>query len=504
MKQSSQKTIQMVNISKRYFGVQAVDGVDFDLESGVVHAIVGENGAGKSTLMKILSGVVKRDAGEIIVNGRKAQIQAPIDAIKNGISIIEQEFSLFLDLNIYQNIFLGHEYMKGSTALIDWKGIRLRSKQILQELGLDVDLSKAVRFLTTSEQQIIEIAKSCFFGADFLIMDEPTSALSEKEKLKLFQIIRNLKAAGVGIIYISHRMEEIFDIADRVTVMRDGKKVGTFDIGAISSDQIISLMVGREVTDLFRREHPTDLGRAVLEVRNLYKRGSFRDISFSVRAGEIVGLCGLMGAQRTEIVRCIYGADKFDAGEVLFLGTALRRFSTKNALKAGIGFVPEDRKRDGIIHTMSVSNNLALASLPEIQRLGWLRMSKQRTLALEQVKDLDIKTVSVDQSVSKLSGGNQQKVVLGRFLALKPKLLILDEPTRGIDVGAKQEVHKIIDTLARSGIAVLLISSELPEILGASDRIIVLNQGRITGEYSHEQASPDIIMERAVASSGTR
>ena len=492
------QTIRLNRIEKSFPGVKAVDNVDFSLESGCVHAVVGENGAGKSTLMKIVAGVYQKDSGQIFVNGEEAAISEPADAIRLGISIIEQEFSLFSELTVFQNIFIGKEYSRAGKALIDWPKIKQETEEILTEMGLHIEISKAIKYLTTSEQQIIEIAKAVFFGAKFIIMDEPTSSLGDQEKTILFSLIKKLKQKGVGIVYISHRMEEIFDIADIVTVMRDGKKVGTYTIDELNREKVIKLMVGREITDIFFRDRDGVSGDKVLEVKDLYKKGSFRDISFEVREGEILGLSGLMGAQRTEIVRCLFGLDPFDGGEVVFKGERLKLNNTSRIIRQGVGFVPEDRKRDGIVHTMSVRENISLASLDRVSNFGWIQQAKEEDAVQEQVDALDIKIVSLEQDATKLSGGNQQKVVLGRFLALKPKLLILDEPTRGIDVGAKQEVHRIIDKIAKAGVAIILISSEMPEILGASDRIIVLHQGRITAEYSYEEATQEKLLKSAI------
>jgi len=496
---SNKKIIRMVKINKFFPGVHAVKDVDFELESGCVHAIMGENGAGKSTLMKILAGIIHKDSGEIKINDKEIEINEPVDAKKYGISMIEQEFSLFLELSVFQNIFLGREFSRKIKFIIDWKNIRKKTNEMIKEFGISIDISKPIKRLKTSEQQLVEIIKAVFFGAKFIIMDEPTSSLGEEEKEKLFKIIKTLKQKGVGIIYISHRIKEIYEIADQVTVMRDGATVGTYKISDINESDLIKLMVGRELTNIFDREKSASgLGTKVLEVRNLTKKGAFSNISFSVRKGEVLGLSGLMGSQRTEIMRCVFGLDKFDSGEILLENKPLKINSSFSAIKNGIGMVPEDRKNDGIIQTMSVRENLSISLINYINRLGWINLLKEYDVAIEQVKRLDIKIVSLDQPITKLSGGNQQKVILGRFLSLKPKLLILDEPTRGIDVGAKAEVHKIIAEIAKQGVAIIMISSELPEIIGASDRIVVLHEGRITGEYNFMEATQEKIMESSL------
>jgi ribose transport system ATP-binding protein len=498
-KNNNKRIVEMIGMSKSFPGVKAVDNVNFTLESGWVHAIVGENGAGKSTLMKLLAGVYRRDAGIIKINGKEVIINEPADSKRFGISIIEQEFSLFSELNVFQNMFLGKEYSRKAKFLIDWGNIKRKTSEILKEIGLDVGLDRPIKKLKTSEQQLLEIAKAIFFGANFIIMDEPTSSLGAEEKKKLFSIIRELRNRGVGIIYISHRMEEIFDIADHVTVMRDGRKVGTYKISEVDESKLIELMVGRELSNVFYRDRSkVKVGNIVLEIKNLTKKGHFENISFNVKEGEVLGLSGLMGSQRTEIVSCIFGLDKFNSGEIYLNQKKVKFSDASQAIKNGIGMVPEDRKRDGIIHTMNVRENVTIASLQKISKAGWINYKMEEKSVSDQVKSLDIKIVSFEQPAIKLSGGNQQKVVLGRFLALKPKLLILDEPTRGIDIGAKAEVHKIISEIAKNGVAVIMISSELPEILGASDRIVVLCEGRITDELSYKEATQEKILSSAL------
>jgi ribose transport system ATP-binding protein len=496
------RVIELLGISKSFPGVQAVSEVDFVLESGSVHALVGENGAGKSTLMKILAGVYRKDKGTIKIDGKEVAIEEPADAKGLGVAMIQQEFSLFSELNGYQNTFIGKEPSKKLRFLVDWRGIKNKTKEIWREMGLDVDINRPIKRLATSDQQIIEIAKSVFFGSTFIIMDEPTSSLGEEEKKRLFRIIRNLKSKGVGIIYISHRLEEIFDIADYVTVMRDGKKIGTYPISEVNESKLITLMVGRELTNIFRRERKMNFGYVVLEVKNLTKRKVFHDISFQVRQGEILGLSGLMGSKRTDIVKCIFGLESFDDGEIFFLGEKIKFRDPSEAINKGIALVPEDRKKEGIIDSMSVKENLIVASLRNLNKAGWIDRKQVNSVAARQVAMLGIKIASFDQPITKLSGGNQQKVILGRLLSVKPKLLILDEPTRGIDVGAKAEVHKIIDNIAANGVAIIMISSELPEILGASDRIIVLHQGKITAEYNYLDATQENILANALKSVG--
>lgn len=492
---NKKQIIEMIGINKTFPGLKAVDNVNFTLHTGQIHAIVGENGAGKTTLMRILAGILRKDSGIIRINGTEININDPSDAKEYGILMVEQELSLFPELNIYQNLFLGNEFSRKIKFLIDWGKIYQKAKEILLEMGLNIDLKTQVKRLKTSEQQLIEISKAIFFKGKFIIMDEPTSSLGEAEKENLFSIIKKLKNSGLGIIYISHRMREIFDIADFVTVMRDGKKIGTYDINNIDEDKLVKLMVGRELLDIFYREREgTRIGKTVLEVKNITKVGAFKNISFKVREGEVLGLAGLRGSQRSEIMKSIFGLDKFDYGDVFLDGEKVRFSNAKQAVSSGIGMIPEDRKSEGIIGTMSVKENLTIALLKKISKFGWISEKKDKEAAMSQVIALNIKLVSLNQPVTKLSGGNQQKVALGRFLVNDFRLLILDEPTRGIDVGAKAEVRSIISNIVKCGVAVIMISSELPEVLGLCDRILVLHEGRITDEYDHKDATQEKIM----------
>jgi len=494
-----QRKIELIGLDKSFGGVHAVNNVDFTIERGSIHALAGENGAGKSTLMKMLAGVYIPDKGKILIDGEEVKFKNPHEARLKGISFIEQEFSLFPELSVYRNIFINREYSGRVKGLINWKDIIKKSETMLSEMGFDIDVTKPLKQLTTSEQQVVEIAKSIFFGAEYIIMDEPTSSMGDEDRIKFFDIIRTLKQKNVGIIYISHRMNELHEIADKVTVMRDGAKVDTSDMNEISTSGIVKLMVGRELDEIFnRKKQNRENKNTVLKVRNLTRKNSFSDISFNVQAGEIVGFSGLMGSQRTEIARCIYGLDSFDSGEILLNGNILNSRSPMKSIQDGIVMVPEDRKRDGIVGSMSVKENIVLSIFPKINKFGWLKQNKVTEIFNKSVKAFNIKYASENQLIVKLSGGNQQKCILAKCLALKPKLLILDEPTRGIDIGAKEEVHKIINQIAAEGVAILLISSEMPEILGACDRIIVLHSGRITDTYSHEKVSQEALMVSAL------
>jgi ribose transport system ATP-binding protein len=490
------EVLELIEISKQFPGVKALDNVSLTIKRKNVMALVGENGAGKSTLMKVLAGVYKRDGGEIRIDGNLVEINSPQDAQKIGIAVIHQEFSLIPELTVAQNIFLGKEtYTKGS-FLIDNKGMSKMAKEILSKFDMDIDVDLPVRNLTVGQQQMIEIAKAMASDAWVIVMDEPTSALSEADKNKLFELIRGLKNRNIAIVYISHRMSEIFEIADEVTVLRDGQHIATSAVSDVDENTLIKWMVGRELKDIFSREK-AELGKVVLEVRNISKRGLFQNISFSVREGEVLGLSGLMGAGRTEIVRCIFGLDNYDEGEILVDGNPVQLRNPLDAIKAGIGLIPEDRRKDGFIPFMSVSGNISLPSLPWISNRGLVDRVHELEIAKKYVEALEIKTPSYEQSVSNLSGGNQQKCVVGKWLARNPRIIILDEPTRGIDVGAKAEIHKIIEDLAKNKVAVVIISSELPEILGVSDRIIVLHEGKITGELDPAKTTQEEIMQRA-------
>jgi len=474
----------------------ALDGVNLTIKRGSVMALMGENGAGKSTLIKILAGVYKKDQGEIKINGKPVEINSPLDAQKLGIAVIHQEFSLIPELTVFQNIFLGKEVYEKNRILLDKKSMRKRARELLSKFDMDINVDSPVKYLTVGQQQMIEIAKALASDAWIIVMDEPTSALSEADKNSLFKLIKELKKQGVAIVYISHRMPEIFEIADEVTVLRDGQYVTTEKVNRIDESMLIKWMVGRELKDIFHREKAS-LGKVVLEVRNLTKRGVFNNISFKVREGEVLGLSGLMGAGRSEIVRCIFGLDRFDEGEILIEGKALYIRKPLDAIKAGIGLVPEDRRKDGFVPLMSVRENLTLPSLPWINTKGWINKNIESEIAESYISALGIKTPSPEHAVSNLSGGNQQKCVLGKWLALNPRIIILDEPTRGIDVGAKAEIHRIIEGLAKKGVAIIMISSELPEILGVSDRIIVLHEGVITGEYDAKNVTQEQIMHSA-------
>jgi len=494
-------SLQMQRISKAFPGVQALSDVDFSISSGEVHAIVGENGAGKSTLMKILAGAYGMDSGRILINGSEVNIDSPHKSQTLGISVIYQEFSLISQLSVGQNIYLGKEIPGRLRIFVSWGKMYRQAKELLDRFNLNIEVRKPIKELTVGEQQMVEIAKALNSNAKIIVMDEPTSALTEDEKGTLFSIIRRLKQEGVGVVYISHRMPEIFEIADTVTVLRDGKLVGSSAVSKVTEKELIRMMVGRELGDIFSRKR-AQVGKKILEVKDLTRVGVFEHISFEVREGEVVGLSGLMGAGRTEVARCIFGLDKYDSGEIRLEDKLLRIEHPIDAIREGIIYVTEDRRREGIIPMISVKENLALPSYPWINILGLINKKKELEISDKYIGFLRIKTPSDKQYAINLSGGNQQKVSLGKWLARNPKLLILDEPTRGIDVGAKSEIHSLIEQLAFNKIAILLISSELPEVLGVCDRIIVLHEGRITGHFTGQEATQEKIMLSATAVSG--
>jgi ribose transport system ATP-binding protein len=492
-----QQVLSVRNISKSFPGVKALDNVSLDVRRGTVHAICGENGAGKSTLMKILSGVYSKDAGEILINGHPVTIASPIDAEKLGISIIYQELANIPELSVYNNVNLGKEITRKGGLLLNRAEMIAKTKNLLKRFDLQINVNQKIDNLTVGQQQMVEIAKAYGNSTWIMIMDEPTSAISEADKDRLFEIIRELKENNVAIIYISHRMSEIFEIADEITVLRDGQHVITSPVDEIDEDKVIMSMVGRDIGDVFTREK-SKIGPPVLEVKNLSRKKAFEPISFEVRAGEVLGFSGLVGAGRTEIMRCIFGLDKADSGEIYLNGKKLNIKSPADAIREGILLVSEDRRREGIIPDMAVRENITLASLSLISKLGWINKTKDVAIAKEYIDKLNIRTPSAEHLISNLSGGNQQKVCLAKWLNLNPKVVIMDEPTRGIDVGAKAEIHKLIEMLTKQGIAIIMISSEMPEIMGVSDRIIVLYEGKKTGEFiSDESLTQEMLMKSA-------
>lgn len=499
MSESAPKPIVSIrHLSKAFSGVVALDDCQFDLLPGEVHALMGENGAGKSTLMKILAGVYRRDAGEILLDGRPVEIDSPHAAQAHGIGIIHQELNLMNHLSAAQNIFIGREPRGRLGLFLDENALNEQARRIFETMHLQLDPRVLVETLSVAKQQMVEIAKALSFDSRVLIMDEPTAALNNAEVAELFRIIRELKARGVGIVYISHKMDELQQIADRVSVMRDGKYIGTVPMAGTRIDRIISMMVGRELVDAANHAPDTSGNETALEVRHLNRGAAVRDVSFSVRKGEILGFAGLMGAGRTEVARAIFGADRIDSGEIRVHGRPVAIHSPEQAVASGLGYLSEDRKHFGLVTGLDVETNIVLSSMKRFLRLGgFVDSARTRTTAQGFVRQLQIKTPTVGQLVRLLSGGNQQKIVIAKWLLRDCDILFFDEPTRGIDVGAKSEIYKLLNALAEQGKAIVMISSELPEVLRMSHRIVVMCEGRITGELSGRDATQEAIMQLA-------
>src|SRR3954454_10414006 len=480
---------------KSFGAVHALEDAHIELYPGEAHALVGENGAGKSTLVKILAGVHRPDRGRLLLDGEEVIFDGAKQSQAAGIAIIFQEPTLFPDLSVAENIFIGSQPLKRGRR-IDRRRMRRDAAELFQQLGVRVDPDRPARGLSIADQQLVEIAKALTSDARVIVMDEPTAALTITEVERLFGIARTLRDQGAAVLFVSHRLEEIFDLCQRVTVMRDGRHVWTKPIEELTTASIIRAMVGRDMDALFPKE-PTERGKPVLEVSRLTHEGVFTDVSFDVHAGEIVALAGLVGAGRSEVARAIFGIDRADAGTVTVNGKKLRNGSPTAAMDAGVGLVPEDRRQQGLIMDLSIQGNVALASLGRVQKLGLIPFGAERRFAADWVTRLQLKYGRMSNPVWTLSGGNQQKVVLAKWLARRPAVLIVDEPTRGIDVGTKAEVHRLLSDLAGQGVAVLMISSELPEVLGMADRVIVLFEGRISGEFSRAEANEDVIMRAA-------
>ncbi len=492
MSDAAPPLLAVKDIEKAYPGVRALSGVSFEVRTGEVHALLGENGAGKSTLIKVISGVVRPDAGQIFVDGQRTQLSSPDDARRAGVATIYQELLLFPELTVAENIFLGHA-PRAAGGRIDWGKMRAEAERLLASLDIhDLAADQIVGSLTVGHRQRVEILRALSHDARLLIMDEPTAALTEADVSRLFDIVRRLKSRGVGIIYISHRMDEIFTIADRVTVLRDGAYVGSREVAETNSAELVQMMVGRRIESLFPKI-TVPIGEPVLEARAIVRRPSTRDVSITVRAGEIVGLAGLVGSGRSELAQTLFGVTPAELGEIRLGNERVKIDSPETARARGIAYVPEDRGLQGLVRPMSVLHNFSLAALGSLSRGGFIDRAAERRMAEDGVRRFSVKTGSVDEIAGRLSGGNQQKIVLGKWLANNPRLLILDEPTRGIDVGAKAEIHRLMGELAASGVAILMISSELPEVLGMSDRVLVMREGRIVAEFDRAQATSEAV-----------
>ena len=490
--------LEMQGIGKTFPGVRALEGVQLTVKEGQVHALLGENGAGKSTLIKILSGAYRMDEGQILFEGKPVEIRGPHDAQELGISTIYQEFNLARDLTVAENVFLGHLPTKG--AIVDWTTVKARTREILDMLGVELSVDAQISSLSIAEQQLVEIAKALNRKTRILVMDEPSALLGEKDLDNLFRVVRSLQAQGIGIVYISHRLREIFALADEVTILKDGRYVATRKVSEVTMDDLVKLMIGRDLKDVYPKR-TVEQGDVLLEVDDLSQSKLLREISFQLHAGEIIGFAGIVGSGRTEVARAIFGADP-STGVMRIAGKPYKPRSPGDAIRNGMALVTEDRKAQGLFLQLSVRINTTISGLRALSRAGVIQFAKELALVKRMIQELSIKTPSPSFLVVNMSGGNQQKVVLARWLSVGTRIFLMDEPTRGIDVGSKSEIYQIMDDLTKRGVGILMISSELPEILGMSDRIMVMRQGRIVKELSRAEASEEVVMQYAVGSAG--
>ena len=483
--------IHFRDITKRFAGVTALDGVTLAVRRGETHALMGENGAGKSTLGKVLAGIYRPDAGELLIGGVRHVFHSPRDATRAGVAMVHQELAFCPDLSVAENLSMGF-YPRRLGLFVDRGAMRRRAEELLARIGVSLDVTRPMRALSTAQEQLVQIASAVGTGADVLVFDEPTSSLSEPEAQHLFELMGQLKARGVTMIYVSHRMPEVFRLCDRISVLRDGRYVGTLDRAEATEGEVVRMMIGRHV-ETYLPQHAGEggAGDVMLRVRGLSSPGKFRDVSFDVRAGEIVGFAGLVGAGRSEVAKAVFGLDRTAKGTVEVEGRPLPPGRIRTAMRRGVGLLPEDRKRQGLVLMMGGRQNFSMAMLERLRRLGILNRRKERAWAAEFFDRLRVKTPSLDAPVAGLSGGNQQKVALAKWLGRGAKLLIVDEPTRGVDVGAKAAIHQLLDELARQGVGVMLISSELPEVLGLSSRVLVMREGRIVGELPRAEATQE-------------
>lgn len=487
--------LQIQNISKSFYGVPALKNISFTIELGEIHVVIGENGAGKSTLMKIIAGLYHQDGGDIVLKGKTVLMDSPIEAIANGVAMIHQELMPVPYLSVAENVFLGREPLT-KTGLLDKREILRKTQELFDEMQIDIDPRTEMRLLSVAQIQLVEIAKAVSFNSELLIMDEPTSAISDREIEHLYDLIFRLKAQNKAIVFISHKLDEIFKVADRITVLRDGEYIGTKRREELDKESLIAMMIGRELNGVYERREK-HIGEPILEVENLGRTGKIKDISFSLRRGEILGIAGLMGAGRTELAEAIFGLNPSDSGRLLIDGKEVRIRSAIDAIKNRIALVPEDRKRLGLNLKDTTGFNISLSVLELFVKLGMIDEGKENQEVDEAIEKFNVKVTSRKTPVVSLSGGNQQKVVIAKWMLSAPEILILDEPTRGIDIGAKTEIYRLINTLANEGKAILMISSELPEIIGLSDRVLVLSEGRLTGELEEGDINQMEIMKCA-------
>ncbi len=492
--------ILMKGIDKAFGSNQVLKGAGFELKDGEVHALMGENGAGKSTLMKILTGVYTRDAGTVYVDDKEVLYKSPQEAEKAGIVFIYQELNVLFDLTVEENLFMGKEITK-KFGICDKKAMRQKAQEVMDKMGVNIPINAVMSDLSVGQQQMVEICKALMVDAKVLIMDEPTAALTQSETEGLFKLIKSLRKKGVSIVYISHRMEEIFELCDRITILRDGTYVGTEYIKDITMDDIVRMMIGREIGERYPKREGVTIGKEMLRVEGLTKTKKFENVNFSVKAGEVLGVSGLMGAGRTEIMQAVFGNLPFESGQVYIEGKPVKLKSAKDAIEAGIGFITEDRKTEGLLLEKSISDNIVLANLDKTSTKSVIKKNKVNELVKKGIDEFRIKCFGPDHECNNLSGGNQQKVVFAKWVYTDPKILILDEPTRGVDIGAKKEIYSVINDLAAKGVAIILVSSELPEVLGMSDRIMVVHEGRITGFIDAADADQEKVM--TLATGGT-
>ncbi|WLR51357.1 sugar ABC transporter ATP-binding protein [Bacillus tianshenii] len=498
----TQPLVEMKNISKSFSGNQVLKNVNFEVLPGEIHALMGENGAGKSTMMKILTGIYERDEGQIFAKGKEVHFKDAKEAENAGLAVIHQELNIIPYLTVAENMFLGKELTIGRTGILRMGEMKKKTKEYLSRLGVDIDPDTLTGELSVGQQQMIEIARAVATNAEVLIMDEPTAALTDREIEALFKVMNGLREEGVGIVYISHRMEEIFAMCDRISVLRDGEYIGTKAIKETNFDEIVKMMVGRQLGERFPQRE-TKLGDERIRVDKLTCEGKFENISFSVKQGEILGVAGLMGAGRTEIVEAIFGSRSIKSGKVYIDSKEVKIKNPHDAIAVGIGFITEDRKDEGLVLGLSVRENIALTNLGKISNKTIVSTNKEYELVDSLIEKLKVKTASREQTVKSLSGGNQQKVVIGKWLGIQPKILILDEPTRGVDVGAKKEIYQIMNQLTEQGVAIIMVSSELPEILGMSDRILVIHEGKATATLDCKEADQEKIMQAATGGERT-
>ena len=491
----NESILELKGIRKSFSGVEVLHEVSFALHPGEVHALLGENGAGKSTLVKIITGVHQPDAGEILLDGQPVRFNDARESRQAGIAAIYQELSLFPDLDVAENIFVGRQPVTAG-GRVDWRKLYAEAGKLLESLGVKLDLKQKARALSIAQQQMVEIARAFSINARILIMDEPTSSLTLHEVDDLFRLVRRLREQGTGIIFISHRLDELYVLADRVTIMRDGSYVGTRPMQEVTRDELISMMVGRTISNLFPKQD-VQAGEVVLKAENLTRAGFFYDVSFALRRGEILGFAGLVGAGRTNVARAIFGVEPATGGRIEVESREVKITSPLQAIRLGLAYVPEDRQLHGLIPSMPLTPNISLPMLPAYAQMGWLQDTRERKSAFNAARQMEVRANNIWQMARELSGGNQQKVVLAKWLSTNPRILILDEPTRGIDVGTKAAVHGLMSKLASEGLSILMISSELPEILGMSDRVIVMKEGYVTGEFARAEATQEKIISAA-------